>query len=317
MEIIYLSYPHELKRNQHSPTVLALGYFDGVHLGHQKVIKTAVDIAKEKHAESAVMTFTPHPKEVLSRSKEPMKYITPIKQKAEYIKQLGVEKLYIVRFDLAFSKLTPQQFVDEFLLNLHVVHVVAGFDYTYGHLGKGTMETLPFHARGQFTQTVVSKITQEEAKISSTLIREFLQSGKVNELPYYLGRFFEVEGTVVHGDKRGRKIGFPTANIEIQEPFMIPKTGVYAVLFTDGQMNYQGVCNLGVKPTFTTNVQAPSLEVHIFDFEGDLYEKEVKVTFCEFIRDEKKFDGITELIEQIEKDKKQAIAFFAEHFSVL
>ncbi|WP_078554602.1 bifunctional riboflavin kinase/FAD synthetase [Bacillus alkalicellulosilyticus] len=313
METIYLSHPHQLTKENHQPTVMALGFFDGVHLGHQEVIKTAVHEAKNRGCISAVMTFSPHPKEVLAAHKliGPMKYITPIEQKQKYIERLDVDRLYIVTFDIAFSKLTPQQFVDDYLLSLHVCHVVAGFDYTYGHLGKGTMETLPFHSRGQFTQTTIGKLKHDDVKISSTQIRKLLADGKVEEVDDYLGRFYQVEGTVIHGEKRGRTIGFPTANIEVQEKFLLPRLGVYAVSLQTEDKSYNGLCNLGYKPTFTKDNLIPSLEVHLFDFDGDLYDKQVTVTFYLYIRSEQKFLGIEQLVDQITKDKEVALRYFS------
>lgn len=307
-----LSHPHQLKKELIKPTVMALGFFDGVHLGHQKVIVTAKQIAKEKQMQSAVMTFSPHPKEVLGKREGEFNYLSPLSEKQKLIDKLGIEVLYIVEFTLDFANLTPQQFVDDYLIGLHVKHVVAGFDYSYGKLGKGTMETLPFHSRKAFTQTTISKVESGINKISSTQIRTLLNEGNVALIPELLGRYYEVQGKVVHGEKRGRQIGFPTANIETNR-YILPCIGVYAVRASiNGQM-FNGVCNLGFKPTFhSDNKISPTVEVHLFDFNESIYGEEVSIQWIERIRSEKKFDSIDQLVSQIQEDKKQAKHIFSK-----
>lgn len=289
---------------------MALGYFDGVHIGHQKVIETAKKIAMEKGLLTSVMTFNPHPKEVLRKPTEPMMYITPLDKKIEVLSELGVDQLFVVQFDQAFSKLTPQQFVDDYLINMHVKHVVAGFDYSYGHLGKGTMETLPFHSRGVFGQTTVTKVQLGEQKISSTLIRSKIEGGAVDDLSELLGRHYVVEGVVVHGDKRGRTIGFPTANVKLTNRYMIPKLGVYAVTLYVRGTQHEGVCNIGYRPTFKDEEALPTIEVHVFDFNEDIYDEAISLTFHQYIRTEYKFGSMDELIAQIELDKNAAERYF-------
>ncbi|MFV8827195.1 bifunctional riboflavin kinase/FAD synthetase [Alkalihalobacterium sp. APHAB7] len=308
MDVIQLTYP--LKVRNEKPTVMALGYFDGVHIGHQKVIETAKKIAIEKGLLTSVMTFNPHPKEVLRNPTEPMMYITPLDKKIKVLSELGVDQLFVVQFDESFSKLTPQQFVDDYLINMHVKHVVAGFDYSYGHLGKGTMETLPFHSRGLFDQTTVNKVQLGELKISSTLIRSKIEDGAVAELTDLLGRHYVVEGVVVHGDKRGRTIGFPTANINLTNRYMIPKLGVYAVTLDVKGIKHEGVCNIGYRPTFKDEEAQPTIEVHLFDFKEDIYDEATSLTFHQYIRTEKKFGSMDELIAQIELDKNAAERYF-------
>lgn len=301
-----LSHPHQLKKETIKPTVIALGFFDGVHLGHEKVILTAKKLAKEKQMQCAVMTFNPHPKEVLRTRKEKMNYLSPLPEKIKLIEQLDVDVLYIVDFSLPFANLTPQQFVDDYLIGLNVKHVVAGFDYSYGKLGKGTMETLPFHSRNEFTQTTISKVEKSLEKISSTHIRNLLAAGEVSQIREFLGRYYEVVGEVVHGEKRGREIGFPTANIK-SEGFLLPKEGVYATLVKINDRTYEGVCNIGYKPTFHGEGSAAlAVEIHLFNFADNIYGESVTVQWIERIRSEKKFSSIEQLIEQIQKDKQEA-----------
>lgn len=311
MEVIELSHPHQLKKNKCEPVSLALGYFDGVHLGHQEVINSAVKVAKQKNIKSAVMTFHPHPSVILKRKQKTVEYITPVKQKQKIIEDLGVDYLYLVHFSKEFAELTPQEFVDQYLIDLNVHHVSAGFDYSYGRLGKGTMETLSFHSRGQFTFTVIDKLEKDEEKISSTKIRSLILDGNVNEVSYYLGRDFQIEGKVVTGDQRGRTIGFPTANIEPTDDYLIPEIGVYAVqMFVLGNW-YNGVCNVGFKPTFKAQASTkPTIEVHLFQFDQMIYSEPVLVRWKKRIRSEKKFNSIDELVQQIEKDKAKAEEFF-------
>ncbi|OLO40936.1 riboflavin biosynthesis protein RibF [Alkalihalophilus pseudofirmus] len=311
MDVISLSYPLQLKNEK--PTVMALGYFDGVHIGHQKVIQTAKNTAFEKGLLTSVMTFNPHPKEVLRKPSETMMYITPLEKKIEVIEKLGVDQLFVVHFDEGFSKLTPQQFVDDFLIDMNVKHVVAGFDYSYGHLGKGNMETLPFHARGVFEQTTVNKVELQEHKISSTLIRNKIANGEVGEIVELLGRYYEVEGIVVHGDKRGRTIGFPTANIRLSNRYIIPKLGVYAVTLIVNGQTYEGVCNIGYRPTFKEQEAVPSIEVYLFDFDDDIYDQNITLSFHHFLRSEKKFSSKEELVQQINVDKASTEMFFQEN----
>lgn len=313
VEVIKVEHPHEFQRKQFSPMAMAFGYFDGVHLGHQKVIRTAKEIALKNNLTSAVMTFDPHPSVVLGRNGRFMEYISPLEEKIRLIADLGIERLFIVHFTPEFANLLPQEFVDQYIIGLNVVHVVAGFDYTYGRLGKGTMETLPFHSRQLFDYTIVSKLELGKEKISSSLIRKKISEGKTKDLPALLGRFYKTSGLVVNGDKRGRTIGFPTANVDMRENYLLPPPGVYSVrLLVKGKW-HDGVCNVGYKPTFYgENSQKLSVEVHVFDFHEDIYGEEVTVEWHERLRKEMKFPGVSELVAQIEKDKIEALFYFSK-----
>jgi riboflavin kinase / FMN adenylyltransferase len=312
VELIKLNHPHEFEKHDFPAMAMALGYFDGVHRGHQQVIKEAKRIADTKGLKSAVMTFDPHPSVVLGKSVQHIEYITPLEEKAEVIEGLGVDYLFVVHFSLEFSSLLPQEFIDQYIIGLNVHHVVAGFDYSYGKMGKGTMETIQFHSRNQFEFTVVSKLaTSSEEKISSTLIRTLLRDGRVDSMPELLGRFYTTKGMVIHGDKRGRTIGFPTANVLMDDQYILPPTGVYAVrIKIDGKW-HEGVCNVGYKPTFNKDkMDKPSVEVHIFHFNEEIYGKSAHVEWHLRLRSERKFEGIEQLVSQIEKDKQDAVAYF-------
>lgn len=309
MKTINLQHPHGLNRDELQNTVAALGYFDGVHLGHQKVIQTAKAIADENKWQSAVMTFHPHPAVVLGKA-DRIPAITPLAEKEKAINKLGIDLLYVVRFDEAFSRLSPQQFIEDYIVELSIKHVVAGFDYTYGRFGKGTMATIQTDARGRFDVTTVEKVEKDNEKISSTLIRSMIGSGEVEKLPQYLGRYYEMSGTVITGEKRGRTIGFPTANLSVSSEYVFPKKGVYAVKVKYENRSYNGVLNIGYKPTFHDHLPEPSIEVHILDFGQEIYGERLVIEWRKRLRDEKKFNSAEELIEQIKKDKREAEAYF-------
>lgn len=306
-----LHHPHKLDREKLPALAMALGFFDGVHKGHQQVIQAAAQIAKKENVKSAVMTFDPHPSVVLGRKHKHIEHITPLEEKKKVIASLGIDYLFIVRFTSDFAALEPQQFIDEYIIKLNVKHVIAGFDYTYGKLGKGTMETIQFHSRGQFQSSMIEKYESGSEKISSTRIRSLLKEGKMEDAKELLGRPYKVEGTVIHGDKRGRKIGFPTANVKLSDDYFIPKMGVYAVKMLVKGKWHNGVCNIGFRPTFK-NPDEPSLsiEVHVFDFNHSIYGEEVAIEWHLHIRGEQKFDGIDSLKAQIEKDKQAAMKYF-------
>ncbi|MDG5788996.1 riboflavin biosynthesis protein RibF [Evansella sp. AB-P1] len=308
MEIIRLEYP--LSKIELPPLSIALGFFDGVHRGHQEVILNAKEEGDKRGLKSAVMTFFPHPKEVL-RKKKGVKYLTTIRKKEQLIQQLGIDYMFIVEFDQAFSELTPQQFVDQYLIDINVKHVVAGFDYTYGRLGKGTMETFPFHARDKLSFTTIDKIEEDGQKISSTAIRSYLEQGKIQQANHFLGWSYEIEGLVVHGEQRGREIGFPTANVQTEKQTFIPNSGVYIVRILVDNVWYDGVCNIGYKPTFhEIENREQVIEVHILNFNNNIYGKTVVIQWLKKIRNEIKFISLEELKGQIANDVMHALEYF-------
>ncbi|WP_088069534.1 bifunctional riboflavin kinase/FAD synthetase [Gottfriedia luciferensis] len=310
--IIKITHPHSIKKEDYKETVLALGFFDGVHKGHQQVIKTAKELADEKGLLLSVMTFDPHPSAILGNRDESISYLTPLELKVKWMEKLGVDQLFIVEFSEEFASLLPQEFVDQYIISLNAKHVVAGFDFSFGKFGKGTMESMPFHSRDEFTQTTVSKYVLDDEKVSSTRIRGAIKAGEMEEAAHLLGRHYQIKGIVVDGDKRGRTIGFPTANISVSVPYALPSLGVYAVkCIVNGEM-YEGMCNIGYKPTFYHEFQKQTIEVNIFDFNEDIYGKEVEIFWYARIRDEKKFNGINELIDQLQKDRETVKSYFRE-----
>jgi len=311
MKTIQLSYPlpDSLKAE---PCSLALGYFDGVHLGHRRVIQKAIDIAKIKGWQSAVLTFHPHPREVLGQTGY-TRYLTPLEDKLEQLERMGVDVVYVMNFDISFSSVYPEDFITECLLPLQVKHIVVGFDYTFGYRGMGTAHTLQELSEDRYQVDIIGPVNRLGEKVSSTIIREYLHHGDVEQARHFLGRPYRVRGKVVHGDKRGRTIGFPTANVAVDKPYLIGKNGVYGVRFFVKDKWYYGVMNIGIKPTFELEKKEKSLEVHLFDFSGEIYGEDVRIEFLFFIRDEQKFSGVDALITQIQKD----VQFAKEKFSSL
>jgi riboflavin kinase / FMN adenylyltransferase len=311
MQVIYLQHPHNFQKEALPKMSLAIGYFDGVHKGHQKVIHTAKQVGEEKGFKSGVMTFHPHPSVVLGKTKKSVQYITPLEEKLNQLDQLGIDIVFVVNFDEELARLEPQAFVDEYLIGLNVQHVVAGFDFSYGKMGKGSMETIDHHSRGLFTHTTIPKVTKNEEKVSSTLIRQKIANGNIQEAEQLLGRPFQIKGKVVEGDQRGRTIGYPTANVQFDENYLIPKVGVYAVGVRIDEDHYYGMANIGYKPTFTENALKPTLEVYIFDFSGNIYDSDIIIEMFSYIREEKKFSGIEELKTQLKSDEAEIRQFFA------
>lgn len=312
LKTIHLSYPHQTKNvDIEGPYSLAIGFFDGIHLGHQAVIKNAQRIAQEKEIKTAVMTFDPHPSIVLGKGNEQVFYITPLPQKLELLESMEVDTVFVVRFTSDFAQLTPEGFIQKFILDLGVEHVTAGFDFSFGAFGRGTMDDMEKLANNQFTVHVVDKKSDVVEKISSTRIRAELKAGNMDKARDLLGRPFQIPGVVVHGDNRGKSIGFPTANIQAREGSFIPATGVYAVKMLVQNEWFDGVCNVGYKPTFKDpEDKKVTIEVHLFNFDKNIYGEEVFVDWYKRIRSERKFNGIDALIEQIEKDKLTAIKTF-------
>jgi len=296
--------------------VIALGNFDGLHRGHLAVIRAMQSEAARRGARSAVMSFEPHPRRFFQPGRGPIR-LFPFHYKARLLRHYGVELLAALRFTRAFSQLTAQQFIDEVLIKgLSVSHVVTGQDFIFGHQRQGNSELLETISRetGAFGFTRIAPVGGRELIFSSTLVRTYVQSGEMEKAAEILGRPYEMTGRVVQGDQRGRTIGFPTANM-IPGPILLPRFGVYAVRASLAPEPFQleeetnwidGVANLGLRPTFVDT--QPLLEVHLFDTEKELYGKRLRVEYVAHLRDEKKFEGVDALREQITRDSQKARA---------
>ncbi|TGB00325.1 bifunctional riboflavin kinase/FAD synthetase [Sporolactobacillus shoreae] len=311
MEKIFLDKQPFIGENDNDEKVIALGYFDGMHLGHRQVIQKAVEVAREKGLVSAVMTFYPHPSVVLSPSKAREDFLTPLEQKAELIEKLGVDLLIFVHFDLQLSRLSPQDFVDHYLIKFHAKHVVAGYDFTFGRMAEGNMDNIDQFSRSMFSYTTVPKVERFGEKVSTTHIRRLITEGAMDDAAVLLGRPYRITGTVGHGDQRGRTLGFPTANVETEHPYVMPSNGIYAVRITVGGKMMDGVCSIGTRPTFYQRKDAKTtVEVFVLNFSGDLYGQSVSVDWYKRLRGEIKFSGADELIAQMETDKRDTAVYF-------
>lgn len=307
MQIIPISYPLDLDQLAQlaGKQVVAIGDFDGVHLGHQEVIGRALLTANALGLKSAIVTFYPHPRAVMGQDKY-VDLLTPMKKKMEIFESMGVNHTYIVTFDASLMRLSPEQFVDQVLDRLGVNSVICGFDFTFGFQGKGTPDSLCELSHGKFSVEVVRPFHMNGEKVSSTRIREALQLGELETVTRLLGRPYSLSGIVVDGAKRGRTLGFPTANLQLDEPFVSPTNGVYAIKATVRGEVYQGVMNIGVKPTFETGELKPSFEAHLFEFSEQIYGETVMVELIAFLRPERKFTSLDELVDQIKRDADEA-----------
>jgi riboflavin kinase/FMN adenylyltransferase len=303
-------------------SVVAIGNFDGVHRGHRAVFDAAGRIAHETGAEQAVLTFEPHPRSVFQPDIAPFR-LTPFRSKARQIELLGVDILFALHFDMAFSRHSAEDFVSEILVEgLAASHVVVGDDFVFGNRRRGTPEFLAQEAKKHgFDVTFIEPVAGADGvAYSSTRIRELLATGRPGDAAQLLGRFWEIEGRVEPGDKRGRTIGFPTANLGLDD-YLRPATGVYAMRAgldrpagNGGDVEtvwFDGVANLGRRPTFGGDDLL--LEAHLFDFEEDIYGQHLRVALIEYLRPETRFDGIDALKAQIAEDATRARELLATH----
>jgi len=291
----------ELKR----PTACGLGNFDGVHLGHQKLIKEMVRQARLKHIDSSIITFEPHPSKVLNPEKADPLILTS-RQKEKLIKAFGVHNLILAPFTQEFSKMHYKDFIEDILIKkCKAIVVVVGSDYRFGYKGEGNSELLKELCQKRGMETIIiPPVTHKGLIVSSTLIRSMIKAGDVKSAGEFMGHLFSIEGKVVHGNSIGSTLGFPTANIAFSEEIVLPDYGVYAVLVKYGDRRYEAIANIGRRPTF--NGSDVTLEVHIFDFNKQLYGEFIEVFFVDRIRKEIKFNSPLELKKQIKSDSEEA-----------
>ncbi len=300
----------ELENIKHEPnTVVTVGTFDGVHQGHRALMETVVNKAKAREARSVVVTFDPHPREIINPGKEGIKLLTTLKERAEILEDLGIDILLVIPFDRDFSLLSSEEFVRDVIYDkVGVSEFVIGYDHHFGRDREGTIETIEKLGKElNFEAYVVSKQEMGEVTISSTVIRNTLaEEGNVKQAAEYLNRRYLLNGIVIHGDERGRTIGYPTANLKPEhENKVIPKNGVYAVKVRVGDKWFGGIVNIGIRPTFGELIR--TLEVNIFEFDREIYGKTIQVRFVDRIRDEVKFDGVEELKAQLDSDKQKSL----------
>lgn len=287
--------------------VLTVGTFDGVHAGHKGLIRFMTELAGKEHANSTIVTFDPHPREIIHPDSDKISLLTTLSERAELLGLLGIDRLVVVPFDRDFSLMDSETFVKKIIWEkIGVSHFVIGYDHHFGKNRSGSVETIK-HLGNQlgFMTSVFPKQDIGKTAVSSTRIRMILaESGDVHEVSKLLGRAYQCTGTVIKGDGRGKILGFPTANLLLEDSRkQLPKQGVYAVRINVDNVWHDGMLNIGVRPTFSGKQQ--SIEAHVFDYSDSLYGQRLTIEFCSRIRDEKKFDSVDELVNQLRADQEE------------
>lgn len=312
--IVHLVEIHRDLKNFHAQNpVLTIGTFDGVHLGHRKIIAALHDRAKAMNGESVIFTFDPHPRKVLSPDEASLRLLTTLEEKIALLDQSGIDHLIIYPFTTEFSRMTYEEFVEIVLVDqIHLKFLVVGYDHKFGKNRQGDFKFLKkCAARFDFQVEKQDVLLMNEANVSSTLIREAIQLGDFETANNCLGYTFSLHGTVVEGQKLGRKIQFPTANVEASDPDkIIPGYGVYAVQVVVQDKSHHGMLNIGSRPTVNNNADNRSIEVHIFNFEANIYGEPIELLFYKKLREEQKFSSLDALKDQLARDKKDTLDWF-------
>jgi riboflavin kinase / FMN adenylyltransferase len=292
-----------------SPFV-TMGIFDGVHLGHKSLLKRLVLKAEAEKGESVVITFNPHPRLVLQEKHTELSFLSTIEEKTELLREAGIAHLIIVGFNKSFSNISADEFIQKVLVGkLHMKYLIIGHDHHFGREGEGSFETIKQCSKSlNFIVEQVEGLKSSEGVVSSSSIRKALLNGKLDKANNWLGYNYFLNGKIVEGKKIGRDIGFPTANIEPDYEYkLIPADGVYAVIVRFEGIDFPGMLNIGINPTIDKSDGLRSIEVHIFNFDQNIYGREIKVSFIKRLRDEIKFDNIEDLKKQMYKDKEYTL----------
>ena len=293
-------------------TVATIGIFDGVHLAHQQILKRLNNLKVENNTESLLVTLWPHPRYVLGKNAEKLKLLTTLEEKLHRLEEAGLDNILLIPFSQNFAETSFNDFIQQILVDkLKVKHIVVGFNHQFGKDRQGTYKSLcDFGKKGEFTSEQLPKVEVDKEYVSSSRIREYVLQGDMEKANKMLGYTFTVSGHVIHGNKVGRELGFPTANIETPEIYKIlPAEGVYAVeTEIDGKV-FQGMLNIGVRPT-VDNTGVKIIEANFFNFEGILYDKRITVRFFKRIREEKKFNSLEQLKSQINLDRTEIQKYF-------
>lgn len=291
-----------------------MGIFDGVHLGHRAILQRLNEVARRENGESVVLTFYPHPRMVLFPDDNDLQLLSTMEEKIALLEKTGVDHLIIHPFSREFSRTTAVEYVRDILsAQIGATKLVIGYDHHFGRNREGSLEKLKELAP-EFNFEVEEIPAQEidSVNVSSTKIRKALERGDITTANQYLCYSYPLSGKVIHGDKIGREIGYPTANLSVADKHkLIPADGVYIVRVVLGSGMYMGMANIGVRPTLPQNRQQHKIEAHVFDFEGDLYDSEITICFEKWLRPEEKFKNLEELRVQLEKDEQAARSYFA------
>ncbi len=288
--------------------VVTSGTFDGVHIGHQKILSHLKETAHQNNGQSVVITFYPHPRNIISQNQAEIKELTTLEEKIDKLENLGIDHLLILPFTAEFSQISPDEFIQKIYIDaLHTQKLVIGYDHRFGKNRAGGLEyLLTNNHKYNFTIDEISRHDLENNTISSTKIRNALAEGNIKMANQYLGNEYELRGKVIDGDKIGRTIGFPTANLSLHnETKLIPADGIYAVKITIKTKFYLGMMYIGNRPTLSGNLEK-RIEVNIFDFDEDIYQENIQVFLVDKIRGDEKFEGLTQMTNQLKNDEKKA-----------
>jgi riboflavin kinase / FMN adenylyltransferase len=299
-------YGFESYKNIKNP-IVTVGTFDGIHFGHQKIIQRLQNIAKKNNGESVLLTFDPHPRKVLLND-QGLKLIHTVKEKINILEQLGLDHLVIYPFTIEFSKFSAKRYIDDLLIQKLGTHtLVIGYDHHFGNDREGNIDLLKKHEKSNpFNLEEIKAHEIEEIKISSTKVRRAIEKGNIHMVRDYCGHFYEFSGEVVHGNGIGKTIGTPTANIKVNSnEKIIPLDGVYAVICQIKDANFKGIMNIGYKPTLVAG-QKRTIEIHLFNYQRDIYGQDLRAKVIERIRDEVKFNSLKDLKSQILNDNEKA-----------
>jgi len=305
-------YNHLSEFKRLNNAVATIGTFDGVHFGHQKIINRLCELARSTGGESVILTFFPHPRMIIDPENQELKMINTIEEKAEILASLGVDHLIITPFTRDFSNLSPSEYIKNILVEtIGIKQIIVGYDHRFGKDRSGGMRDLiAFSGPYGYQVEEIAEQDINDVAVSSTKIRHSLLEGQVGLAATYLGYKFSLYGPVIKGDKIGRTIGFPTANIFIEQPYkLIPSDGIYAVTVEMENQSYQAMAYIGQRPTI--NGMTRNIEVNIFDFDKEIYGQYIKMNFHEFLRHDVKFTGLEALKIQLQKDKEDTLAYFA------
>ncbi len=289
--------------------VVTIGSFDGVHIGHQKIIQQINNLAASINGESVLITFYPHPRLVLGSDVNDLRLINTLEEKAQLLEQYGVDVLVVVPFSKAFASQHPDSYIEDFLVaKLNPKIIAIGYDHKFGKNREGNISYLQrFETKHGFKVIEISRQEVADIAVSSTKIRNAIQQGDVNKAQKLLGHSFVLTGKVVYGEQIGSKIGFPTANIKVDDPHkLIPPEGIYAVLVSHESVQYGGMLYIGNRPTIDNNLRQ-TIEVNIFDFDKDIYGDQIQVAFIEYLRGDEKYSTLDALKRQLAQDKTAAL----------